>query len=222
VGLASGYLRRSFCLLAFAMHALLLLILGPLGLQHQPGVLLWNVFFIGQAYLLFWPLKSERPGTDVKPCHPPNRLANLTLYFVLLWPLTQPWGWCDHWPAWELYATRGSRIQVFLAAPAWEFADDLAEFAAEQPSEQFGPIWRELRLDRWSLQQLRAPIYPQDRFQLGVAEFVLEVIPQEQQVLIQWHGPADRWTGQRDQRLLRGRREAQEFGARFFWNTRPR
>jgi len=221
LGLGSGYLRRSFCLLAFVMHGLLLLILGPWGLQHQPGVLIWNLFFIGQAYLLFWPTEREKPCEDTERPRS-SRLANLALYVVLLWPLTQPWGWCDHWPAWELYAPRGNRIQVFLASPAWESATDLAEFAADQPSEQHGPIWRELRLDQWSLQQLHAPIYPQDRFQLGVAEYVLERVPQEQYVLIQWYGPADRWSGKREQRLLRGRREVKEFGQRFFWNTRPR
>lgn len=221
LGLASGYLRRSFCMLAFVMHGLLLLILGPLGLQHQPGVLVWNLFFIGQAYLLFWPTEREKRWNNAERPQS-SRLASVALYFVLLWPLTQPWGWCDHWPAWELYAPRGNRIQVFLASPAWESSDGLAQFAADQPSEQHGPIWRELRLDQWSLQQLRAPIYPQDRFQLGVAEYVLRRVPQEQHVLIQWYGPADRWTGKREQRLLRGRRELKEFGERFFWNTLPR
>lgn len=221
LGLASGCFRRSFCLLAFVMHGLLLLILGPWGLHHQPGVLVWNVFFIGQAYLLFWPNGWEKRCNDDERRRS-SGFANLTLYFVLLWPLTQPWGWCDHWPAWELYAPRGNRIQVFLASPAWESVDELAKFAADQPSEQHGPIWRELRLDQWSLQQLHAPIYPQDRFQLGVAEYVLQRVPQEQHVLIQWYGPADRWTGKRQQRLLRGRRELKEFGERFFWNTRPR
>src|SRR6056297_1343961 len=35
------------------MHATLLWLLGPWGLEHQPGVLVWNGFFVGQALLLF-------------------------------------------------------------------------------------------------------------------------------------------------------------------------
>ncbi|MEX0824959.1 MAG: MauE/DoxX family redox-associated membrane protein, partial [Pirellulaceae bacterium] len=36
-----------------AMHAVLLVLLGPFGLQHQPGVLAWNGFLIAQSLVLF-------------------------------------------------------------------------------------------------------------------------------------------------------------------------
>lgn len=222
-GLASGFWPKKFCLLAIIMHGLLLLILGPWGLQHQPGVLVWNLFFIGQACLLFWPRPTTRMnGLANWSCRWPTSTADWALYVVLLWPLTQPWGWCDHWPAWELYAPRGSRVQVFLAQPAWESNEELAKYLAVEPSKQHGPLWRELRLDQWSLEQLKAPIYPQDRFQLGVAEYVLEGVPDGSQVLVQWYGPANRWSGTREQRILRGSRELRDFGRRFYWNSHPR
>ena len=39
--------------LAIGLHVSLLLALGPLGLNHQQGVLIWNIWFIVQAWLLF-------------------------------------------------------------------------------------------------------------------------------------------------------------------------
>ncbi|MGC1274696.1 MAG: MauE/DoxX family redox-associated membrane protein [Planctomycetaceae bacterium] len=50
--------RKYGLILAIAMHVLLLATLGPLGLNHSWGVLLWNVYFIGQDVLLFAPLAS--------------------------------------------------------------------------------------------------------------------------------------------------------------------
>jgi hypothetical protein len=38
---------------AIAMHLALILTLGPTGLGHEWGVLIWNVYFIVQAWLLF-------------------------------------------------------------------------------------------------------------------------------------------------------------------------
>lgn len=223
LGLACGCFPKSFCLLAITMHSLLLLILGPWGLQHQPGVLVWNCFFIGQACVLFWPRDSNHAQRQKQGAHLwPNSLAGWALYAVVLWPLTQPWGWCDHWPAWELYAPRGSRVQIFLAEPAWDSIGELEDFLAEEPHEQHGLRWRELRLDQWSLEQLKAPIYPQDRFQLGVADYVFQKVPDASQVMVQWYGPANRWNGKRQRQLLRGPQEWRRFSQRFFLNCLPR
>lgn len=216
VGLAAGFARRWFVLVAMILHVGLLWLLGPWGMQHQAGVLLWNVFFVGQVWFLFWPVRVPENNADCRE----SWLARLTLYFVLLIPLAQNWGWCDSWLAWELYAPRGSRIQVFVAEPAIEALPELQGYVQRDSSAEFGPIWRELQIDHWSLDQLRAPIYPQDRFQLGVALVVVERVVEPGQVLVRWSGPADRWSGQREQLVLRSQDEMEQFGRRYFWNFR--
>jgi len=216
VGLASGQARRWFVLLALLLHVGLLWLLGPWGMQHQAGVLLWNVFFIGQVYLLFWPVRAA----ELTPNHEESLPARLALLLVLLIPLAQPAGWCDSWLAWELYAPRGSRIQVFVAAPALEALPELESYVEPEPTAEFGPLWRELRIDQWSLDQLHAPIYPQDRFQLGVALAVADRVPEPEQVFVRWLGTANRWTGQREQKILRTKSEMEQFGRQYFWNFR--
>ena len=47
--------RRFGLTASIVMHVLLLATLGPWGLDHSWGVLLWNVYFIGQNMLLFGP-----------------------------------------------------------------------------------------------------------------------------------------------------------------------
>ncbi len=246
VGLATGRFPKLFTTLAVVTHAVLLLILGPLGQNHQWGVLLWNVFFIGQAYLLFWPSKhlAVNPAgqsTDLQPdkskgsllpaikpalrVYVSEKLATIGFWFVLLFPLTQWLGICDHWLAWELYAPRGSRVQVYVAAVQIENENNpdlnsLAPFVGQRQEGQVA-LWQEIRIDRWSLQSLGVPIYPEDRFQLGIALAIANRLTSQRDIEVLWQGPADRWTGKRAQQRLSGKREIELFCQRFFLNTRP-
>ena len=135
--------RRLGGWLAMGLHASLLLILGPLGLNHQPGVLIWNAWFIAQAWLLFAsskPSKAVQKGSDLETHQnlaaetrrssiesPPVELiwfGRLLASFVIAFPITcavSPWVElpikADHWVAWEVYAPRSSRALVQV--PAW-------------------------------------------------------------------------------------------------------
>ena len=60
VGLLFKRFRKWAIILLVIMHVGLLLVLGPLGLNHRPGVLLWNVSFIFQVILLF----GQQPAAD--------------------------------------------------------------------------------------------------------------------------------------------------------------
>ena len=62
--LAIRWTRRFGLLASIVMHGLLLVVLGPWGLDHQPGVLLWNLYLIGQNLLLFGPRSEPAAGGD--------------------------------------------------------------------------------------------------------------------------------------------------------------
>lgn len=140
--------------LAMAMHGTLVLVLGPMGLDHQLGVLAWNCFFICQAWVLFvgetsvGKTKQKRQeGTELVRQN--GWVGNLVGVFVLIFPAT-----ClllpqvelpvraDHWVAWEVYAPRSSR----------------ASFAVESQTIKKS-------LGELSLARLGVPVYPQARFQ---------------------------------------------------------
>src|SRR5690606_29386070 len=64
-GLVFRRTRVAAIILAFVMHGGLLALLGPWGLDHRPGVLLWNVYFLLQAVILFAPFREpEGDGGD--------------------------------------------------------------------------------------------------------------------------------------------------------------
>lgn len=83
------------------------------------------------------------------------------ILLVCVWPITEGWGLCDHWLAWSVYSTQIERVSVTLTE---EGVRRLPESARRLVVD--GELW----LDRWSLNALNVPIYPQLRFEFGVVE----------------------------------------------------
>ncbi|MCC9606743.1 hypothetical protein LOC68_16330 [Blastopirellula sp. JC732] len=211
--------RKLGVIFAAVMHTTLLLVVGPLGLNHWPGVLLWNLCFLAQAPLLFWPM-AEREGEEPVEA-PPAKLRAVGIFaasFVLLFPLLEPLGYCDAWPGWALYASHVSRADLYI--------DDAA---AEALPEKLRPFlveteWGAYRLDasQWSLHALNVPIYPDDRFQVGVAIAASQRygVALFSQMSVQ--DPADRWRGERTETRYRGPEQMKEATKRFWLNAEPR
>ena len=231
---------------AIVMHAALLAALGPMGLNHANGVLLWNLFFIGQDWLLF-----RRAGTTPsfeegvpsttqlhqfwnRPIGWNNRLAMIGVLIAIGWPTLEPIGLCDHWLAWSVYSARPGRSDL-LAGPEMDVqnlpmrSDEFRVVRMMLTTESMDhPITlRKLGIAQWSLDQLSVPIYPQNRFQVGVAWSLVEDFQFRGSLIL--FPATSRWDGT----PLSGLFESIEFdpaqpadfeqiAATYYWNARPR
>ena len=126
-------------------------------------------------------------------------MATIASVFVILFPLTQPLGICDHWPAWQVYAPRSSRANI------------------KSITETDG-VWTDL--SAWS-SVLQAPVYPQARFQLAVLIAAQEKFAKASGRPIEVSGESDRWTGTRETGSLTGD-QVKMLVERFWLNTKPR
>ena len=220
-GLLIKRFRKAAIILLVIMHVGLLLVLGPLGLNHQPGVLLWNVSFIFQVILLF----GQQPATDPSPPGKEKqplagrRQRDYLFVALLLLPLLEPWGYFDHWLSWGLYSPRSSRVTLEIyQLPGERLPADMEPYV--RPS-RFRERMVELRMDQWSLAGLGVPIYPQDRFQLGVAAAVIEKA-KLRAFVITVQSMSERFSGERQQREIKNRDQLEEELGRFWINARPR
>lgn len=196
--------------LALTMHLALLAILGPLGLDHRAGVLLWNLFFIAQDLLLFWPLPVPgQAGTEGPEQTPPDRstIAGLLASYAVLaaaifWPFLVLVELCDPWLAWGLYSSSASRVLMAIPASARDRVPaEWQHFLEGGPDE---PALR-VRLDRAALGLLGTPIYPHARPQLGIAESLARRWDCGPVVQAELLGPSDRFLPQdRTHEPLRG------------------
>ncbi|MFG0261239.1 MAG: hypothetical protein ACF788_02490, partial [Novipirellula sp. JB048] len=135
IGLLFTRTRRIAGTLVIALHASLILMLGPWNLDHSDGVLLWNVLLILQAWFLFVRPRFEPPhsaepegkapepegkipssttATAASPASPGQRFAMVLVMIAILMPASERWGYWDHWTSWALYSPHTSRAMVEL------------------------------------------------------------------------------------------------------------
>jgi hypothetical protein len=211
--------------LLIAMHGVLIASLGPWGLNHSWGVLIWNSLLIVQAWFLFV-RPSENSGVREPPTsrsaerRPANRLAVGRLLsrglvaVVIVAPLWERSGYWDHWLSWALYAPHSSRVDVDIHRSAFERLDRSLRNALEADDDQDG--WQRLSLSRWSLESLGVPIYPQARYQLGLTREIARRHQLGDAVRVKIRGPSDRWSGERSAEWALGQKELDR-ASRQFW-----
>ncbi|MDB5386905.1 MAG: hypothetical protein JWM11_2551 [Planctomycetaceae bacterium] len=233
--------RRIGLWAACAMHIALLLILGPFGLQHQNGVLIWNVFFIVLNFILFSrprPVETGPtlggPTTMESPQRPVQRrgaiFAAVLIGWAVIWPCLEPFGVCDLWPAWGLYAEHGEELLILVndsgtaKLPAWLPVRDAWRYSVTSGLEACIRTKQKLLLPgRDSLDLLHAPVYPSNRFLLGyVLKIASEGGLEQDEISVEWKSPANRWTGHRTVQTLANLAEIEQAADKCWFNARPR
>lgn len=219
LGLCCRPVRRLALVASIVMHVLLIVALGPWGLHHKPGVLLWNGYFIAQNLLVFGP-GSLDSALDANPrVSFFSRAATWKFAAAMLLPLSVSWGWWDEWPSWGLYSARAEKVGLFVRR---ESVDDvpvaLRRFLRDtNPDEP----WMQLPIDRWSLDALDAPIYPQARFQLGVASAVFAPSQFDRFQIVIASAP-ERFTGKRQEVRIASAAELAAARAKYWLNSTAR
>jgi len=209
VGLCFRPSRRIAFYASLVMHGLLLAALGPWGAHQKPGVLLWNAYFLAQNAVVFG-FAGERP-VSVAQTHPQRgHVPSLQMavrgliVFAVFFPLTQPFGLCDVWPAWAVYATGPERLRVYINLNTADIARVGQLIGPYVGPPRFIDNRCLVRIDRWSLDATQAPLYPQNRFRLGVALALAKAAGLEQTIYVEVESPANRWNGKRSTRALSG------------------
>lgn len=190
---------------SIAMHGTLLLLLGPPGLDHHQGVLVWNVTWIAQNWVLFGPTvdgvsegaNEVRHGLRIR-----GWMAAGIAGVLVVAPLLAAWGWWDNWPSWRLYSGRPAAVSVTIDDSR---VDDLPDAVRQYVgAPELLSEWRPVNLDAWSFSELQCPVYPQERFRIAVALALAREHQLGDDVRVVVGSPPDRWTGERKIRELRG------------------
>lgn len=158
-GVRWSWLRIPAGVVAVGLHGALLFALGPLRLNHHWGVLIWNLLFVLLIPLLL-------AGRTAQGGLRGYRLAPAAILFSLSGLL----GLADNWVGWQLYSDRPEQWELWIHE--WG-SERLAEPWQSWLADESVGGWRVVRLDRMSLQQTGAPLYPEDRFQLAVMERIV-------------------------------------------------
>lgn len=217
-------LRRCGVAAAIGLHGALLMILGPWGLNHESAVLLWNIFFIGQAVLLFWPDRFQRRSVARTGWRFSERAAAAVVIAAVAAPCLEGFGAFDHWPSWGLYSPRNSRAVIQILGDKREADRRWNEMpAAARPYlvVRDGQLEHKIDISRWSLECLGVPVYPQDRYQLGVAIAIAEAYPGDIPIQVTLQGMSHRLNGTRSRSVFIGETNVSSAARRFRLNAKP-
>ena len=146
-----------------------------------------------------------------------NRMASLVIMAACLLPILESFGKYDHWLAWGLYSPRNSRAQINIHLYKVGEIKELEPYMRPQLGDT---PFRSLDLRKWSLEELNVPLYPQDRFQLAVARHIAHRYNLDSGIEVHLLGIANRFTGQRDVEILRGKHEIDMRCQQFFFSTK--
>ncbi len=229
VMIVSRPLRGFGLLLSLGMHSLLLVVLGPFGMNHKPGVLIWNVSFLMQNSLLLWFRRNSpdsrnssgdctvvpRPG----PVRWTNRLAFLVVGLSVVMPVFRFVDRFDNWPSWAVYSPGASRTVVMIQdRAAHKLPGELKKYLVANFES---PEWSYFRMDRWSLDALNAPIYPQDRFQAAIAVYLARKHGLGNSIRVTHESRADSLTGDRRATEYVASEEIERLAGSFRLNAVP-
>lgn len=198
--LIRGPAGRAGVVAAMLLHAALLAALGPVGLNHSPAVLLWNVSFLLLLPLLF---REFVPKPVARVSVAGRRPATArTVWACLLWctSLGGLIGLTDNWPSWQLYSPRPEQWQLWIdhlyaGRVPYPFATAVSGTSVD------GMV--AVRLDVASLRQTGSPLYPEDRFQLALIRRILAGLPQQMRFRVRIDEPEDwRWWRRRVREVL--------------------
>ena len=207
--------RRVGLILSLVMHGLLLLAVGPWGLNHSNGVILWNVFLLGQNLLLLLSRADNEAPNGIKPpgrCS--SRLATGAVVVAFVLPALRLTGHCDDWPAWAVYASNSPRILVQIRDTAVDrLPAELHQFVEQK---RLSDGWSWFRIDHWSMTELGSPIYPTERFHFAVARAIIAEYSLTDGIQLIREGEADRLTGKR---TIEPVADTTELSDRFHFNT---
>jgi len=233
LGLYLRKTRRLSVIVLTLMHVSLLVLLGPWGLDHSRGVLLWNLMLITQAYFVFWsryetdlPAGSadapvaDRTVTAGQRCYESRFFSGGVKFMVvlaILCPLLERSGYWDHWTSWSLYSPHTSRAEIELHRSVMGDLDPRIVEFLEEDEDRDG--WHRLSLESWSLGRRFVPIYPQARYQLAIANQLCAASGLDAQIRVKLKGVADRWTGARSESRLMGKQQIKEACEDFWLNT---
>lgn len=166
--------RKAAVIAAVLLHGTLIACLSPWGLNHHVGVLVWNSFLMLAVPMLFWAQNTQHTemGTEIATTQFGSWKTRLLVAGIVLIPTAGLFGFTDNWLAWQVYSPRPEVLKLTVDQSSVQYLpESLRPFVQPpQPLQSDCPI----RLDRWSLHSKLVPMYPEDRFQIATAKWVVE------------------------------------------------
>ncbi len=157
VGLLFPGTRKQAAVLLMLMHAILLLLVGPTGMNYNWIIWPWNMGMIVLLYVLTFKTQGFKPETSVL-------VLKANMLIVLLWgvlPLTYYLDLWDAYPSAQLYS--GRIYHAAICVPAGKVPPGLQPYVTSENQFRTGNGTVAISLNNWAMAETNVPPYPEIR-----------------------------------------------------------
>lgn len=174
IGLLFRQSQKHAGILLIGMHLILLYALGPLGNSWNKLIWPWNAALIGILVLTI----SDKSYNGIVEFKSLYKSAWFVVVFILtcVMPLFNLFGLWDNDLSCSLYSGNIPRAVFYY---------DANERNSMPPSEEnltnqviVGRSVKELKIDRWALNELNTPVYPEERYYSRIAAYLYRRVTQ--------------------------------------------
>lgn len=153
VGLLSKFWQKKAAYMLILMHLLLLLILGPIGLNYNKIVWPWNIAMICLLYLIF--IKQSTMVFNFNLLLSPSLMLIAFLWIIM--PLCSFWGKWPHYLSNDLYSAKAMGMQLTIKHKNLS-NNPLVAFSNGVHKEDSTIT---VNIQHWAMQELGTPQFPE-------------------------------------------------------------
>ncbi len=185
--------RRVGIVLAAAMHAGILVLIGPLGLNYNSVVWPWNVTMVALVVVLFRPAHPGHtddvaPEARASPLAMGARISTVVLGGIL--PIGGVLGFLDRYYTWGMYGGSPTIMAVWFNADV----ESRLPPALKREVRTLSPDQRGILILDWGMRDLNV-VYPELHLMLRAAETLRPYVRRSGEATLDIVHEPDRWNG---------------------------
>lgn len=145
------------------MHCFILLVIGPLGINYNHIVWIWNIAMIGFVYVVFIK-ESPAKSSFLNPIFP-NAFIVLLMGLLPILSFFKKW---DYYLSSCLYSAKPPTLIIKTKTPPLYFLQNKLAFIKKNDSLYT------IHVQTWAMKEMGVPPYPEKRVLLKVKEYAMQ------------------------------------------------
>jgi uncharacterized membrane protein YphA (DoxX/SURF4 family) len=161
IALLGRKFRAAAIVMAIAMHAFILIAMGPWGPNHDYVIWPWNMAMAASVVILFW--KTKESARQILIGRDAFHIGALLLFGIA--PLLSFFGVWDHYLSSAMYASTENHGMIFISNKMFDrLPDGIADYVRVET-----PEIDSIDIGEWSADELKVPPYPGIRIYKNIA-----------------------------------------------------
>lgn len=159
--------KRKISYVLMGIHVIILIVIGPFGLEHNSVVWFWNLAMIGMLLVIY-----------IKPIDPvTNSFCTSNFYWFVLWFIMPVFSFFGHWYqyfSFNLYSGKGEQLYICFSKKKEELKPYF-----ESAMNNICPGKRCINLQDWALAEIKSAPLPETEIYRKIGVYMKQKYPND-------------------------------------------